>query len=191
MQAQRDGQVGHGTDRENGDGHGRVLDGVDHEVGRMAVRDTANARLRDFLRGLHRIDAHRAEIFDGTPLLVFTFGHPARVDQRSLRAKRKRNAGPLHHIQDAEHGFGAGPRPHIAGHDGHADHVGSFGAIQQHHQRRAVVVEIGRIGVEDDSFGFGNSLPAVPRPGSPRRGLGWLEEPSARRPSFLSAGTIP
>ena len=87
---------------------------------------------------------------DGAP-----FGLPAgrprrRVDERRVRAQMQRYVRRTGQLEQVEHVLGALRHGVVAGDDGDPEHIEEVAPLQQHRERRRVVVEDGRVRVDEE-----------------------------------------
>jgi len=161
-------QVGHRTDRHERDLVRVLFDGLDDEGHRSglpgASRGDASSVRRQYLGpGIERaLERNRA------PLRFLSGGARGCVDERRVGAEVERDGVCAGQLEQMQHVLGALGHGVVPGDHGDPQDLDQVTPLQQHRQRRRVVVEDRRVGVEDDThdrstlrlqaIGFGRSL---------------------------------
>ena len=157
-------EVGHGADRHQGDLVGPAFDRVDdelHRVGRPGPDGGEAASVRR---------AHVGALVEGAlerdrPPLRFLAGGPfGGVDEGGPGAEVEGHVARVHQLEQMQHMLGALRDRVVAGDHRDPEHLDPVGPAQQHRERSGVVVEDGRVGIEDDGLGLRNGHRPPPAP---------------------------
>ena len=149
LHAQRERDVGHRAERQDGDFAGVAFDLRNQEIdGVMAglVGAEFAAGRRNDGRGILR---EGSGVTESAPAAVEFLGHGGGVDQRRIGADGNGDLRPLQQVEDVEHVLGALRSPDVARHDGDALYGDLRGTADEHHQCCAIVAEQTGIGVDD------------------------------------------